>query len=76
MDSLPDGRAIPRALRRGAVVTPGPPVRPAFAAGFHGGMALRTCFCGTQKSSMFAELPLDNRTVNKLAALAATSGPS
>jgi hypothetical protein len=25
---------------------------------------------------MFAELPLDNRTVNKLAALAATSGPS
>jgi hypothetical protein len=25
---------------------------------------------------MFAEMPLDNRTVNKFAALAATSGPS
>jgi hypothetical protein len=27
-----------------------------------------------RKSSMFAEMPLDNRTVNKFAAIAATSG--
>jgi hypothetical protein len=24
---------------------------------------VRTCFCGMPKSSMFAEIPLDNRTV-------------
>jgi hypothetical protein len=33
-----------------------------------------TCFCGRRKSSMFVEMPLDNRTVNEFAALAATSG--
>jgi hypothetical protein len=36
--------------------------------------ALRTCFCGMRKSSMFAEMPLDNRTVDKFAALAAFFG--
>jgi hypothetical protein len=45
-----------------------------FAAGFHAGMILRTCFCGTRKSSMFAEMPLDNRTVNKFAALPPARG--
>jgi hypothetical protein len=44
------------------------------AAGFHAGMVHRTCFCGRRKSSMFAEMPLDNRTVNKFAAMAAISG--
>ena len=37
-------------------------------------LSVRTCFCGRRKSSMFAEMPLDNRTVNKFAAPAATSG--
>jgi hypothetical protein len=35
---------------------------------------VRTCFCGMQKSSMFAEMPLDNRTVVKFAAVAASFG--
>src|SRR5882672_392667 len=35
---------------------------------------LRTCFCGVAKSSMFAEMPLDNRTVDQFAALAAVAG--
>jgi len=30
---------------------------------------LRTCFCGMAKSSMFAEMPLDNRTVVQFAGL-------
>jgi hypothetical protein len=34
----------------------------------------RTCFCGMPKSSMFAEMPLDNRTVVKFAAVAAIAG--
>jgi hypothetical protein len=45
-----------------------------FAAGFHVGMVARTCFCGRRKSSMFGEVPLDNRTVDKFAALAASFG--
>src|SRR5882757_8759744 len=37
-------------------------------------MPERTCFCGMPKSSMFAEMPLDNRTVVKFAAVAAIAG--
>jgi hypothetical protein len=31
--------------------------------------APRTCFCGMAKSSMFADMPLDNRTVDQFAGL-------
>src|SRR6185312_15117284 len=31
----------------------------------------RTCFCRMRKSSMFADVPLDNRTVDRCAAVAA-----
>jgi hypothetical protein len=44
------------------------------AAGFHRRRVTRTCFCGRRKSSMFAEMPLDNRTVDKFAAVAAITG--
>jgi hypothetical protein len=32
---------------------------------------LWTCFCRMRKSSMFADMPLDNRTVDQFAAFAA-----
>ena len=35
-------------------------------AALHASTPIRTCFCGRRKSSMFAEVPLDNRTVEKL----------
>ena len=35
----------------------------------------RTCFCGARKSSMFAGMPPDSRTVNIPGGVAATSGP-
>jgi hypothetical protein len=44
------------------------------AAGFHRQRVTRTCFCGMPKSSMFAEMPLDNRTVIKFAAQTAITG--
>jgi hypothetical protein len=37
-------------------------------------MSVRTCFCAMLKSSMFAEMPLDNRTVVQFAAVAAIVG--
>src|ERR1700690_2850444 len=68
MGSLPDGRATCASGAVALLVTPGPPPVPGLAAGFHAGMAVRTCFCGARKSSMVVEMPLDNRTVNKFAA--------
>src|SRR5262245_56616780 len=44
-------------------------------AGFHRRHAVRTCFCGMRKSSMVADMPLDNRTVDQFAAEAAWFGP-
>jgi hypothetical protein len=67
--------------RIGAIYTPAPrrllvrlglAARP--AAGYHSRKPFRTCFCGVAKSSMFAEMPLDNRTVDQFAALAAIAG--
>jgi hypothetical protein len=34
-------------------------------AGLPASLSRRTCFCGMRKSSMFAEMPLDNRTVDQ-----------
>jgi hypothetical protein len=63
MGFLPDWRET-RACAVALLVTPDP--QPAgLAAGFRRRRALRTCFCGMPKSSMFAEMPLDNRTVVK-----------
>src|SRR5205814_542010 len=50
-------RLAPRAVA--LLVTPGSATSP--TAGFRVGIVLRTCFCGMRKSSMFAEMPLDNR---------------
>ena len=60
-------------LRRGAVGDAWPSTA-GLAAGCHATTSFRTCFCGMRKSSMFAEMPLDNRTVKILAAVAAASG--
>jgi hypothetical protein len=63
MASLPDrreGRA--RALARFWFVRTSPWVR--VCGRLPHPHALRTCFCGMAKSSMFADMPLDNRTVD------------
>lgn len=44
------------------------------AAGSIAVMPVRTCFCGMRKSSMFVDMPLDNRTVDQIAAGAALLG--
>jgi hypothetical protein len=42
---------------------------PRLTAGYHNSKSDRTCFCGLAKSSMFADMPLDNRTVDQFASL-------
>jgi hypothetical protein len=57
----------PPGLTRGAVYSLDPASRQPFRRHMPG----RTCFCGMRKSSMFADMPLDNRTVVQFAALTA-----
>jgi hypothetical protein len=52
----------------------GPDVGCRLIAGFHRQQVHRTCFCGVPKSSMFAQMPLDNRTVVQFAAQTAIAG--
>jgi hypothetical protein len=51
-----------RARAVALLITPGLHLS-GLAADFHRQRVTRTCFCGMPKSSMFAEMPLDNRTV-------------
>jgi hypothetical protein len=73
MDFSP-GLARNTRLRRGAVGYAWASPTTRLAAGYHIGSPVRTCFCGVAKSSMFAEMPLDNRTVDQFADLAAIAG--
>jgi hypothetical protein len=61
---------MPRRLALQAWTSPPPALRAVSCAV----MTVRTCFCGMLKSSMFAEMPLDNRTVVQFAAVAAIVG--
>jgi hypothetical protein len=47
----------------------------ALAAGYHSCLFDMTSFCRIPKSSMFADMPLDNRTVDQFAAHGRQAGP-
>src|SRR5689334_19172020 len=64
MGSLP-GLARPPRLCLVGWASPVPPS----CGGLPQPHVLRTCFCGMAKSSMFADMPLDNRTVDQFTGL-------
>src|SRR5262245_33321234 len=65
MGSLP---GLARSSRAADLVGWAAPLTPS-CGGLPQPHGLRTCFCGMAKSSMFADMPLDNRTVDQFTGL-------